>query len=104
MKLLAGVVGFQWDQGNVEKNHLKHDVISPECEEIFFNDPLLLFEDSQHSQHELRYYVLGKTNNNRLLFVVFTVRNKLIRVISARDMRKKERSIYEAETKKNTSI
>ncbi|OGT40425.1 MAG: hypothetical protein A3E81_00395 [Gammaproteobacteria bacterium RIFCSPHIGHO2_12_FULL_36_30] len=104
MEIFEGIDGFQWDVSNIEKNHLKHDVLSSECEEIFFNNPLLVFEDIKHSHHEARYYVLGKTNNNRSLFVVFAVRNKLIRVISARDMSKKERSIYETEAKKNTDV
>ena|SRR3990167_6207723 len=87
--------GFQWDAANSEKNYLKHGVVSSECEEVFFNDPILLYEDTKHSHCELRYYVLGKTNNNRKLFIVFTIRNELLRVVSARDMSKKERSIYD---------
>ena len=89
------VQGFQWDSANLEKNWIKHQVSQFECEEVFFNEPILLFEDAKHSDHEPRNYVLGKTNLERRLFLVFTVRNNLIRVISARDMSKKERGIYE---------
>jgi uncharacterized protein len=71
-----------------------------ECEEVFFNQPLIVAEDQKHSQHEPRYYLLGETDVGRQIFVVFTVRNKLIRVISARDMSKKERSAYEDAKKK----
>ena len=95
MKLFEGVEGFQWDAANSEKNQLKHSVLPLECEEVFFNNPILLFDDVKHSQLEARYYLLGKTNTERKLFIVFTVRSKLIRVISARDMSKKERAIYE---------
>ncbi|MBU8849534.1 MAG: BrnT family toxin, partial [Desulfobacterales bacterium] len=59
--------------------------------------PLLIQDDILHSTTEKRYYALGKTNTNRFLFVVFTVRNNFIRVISARDMSRKERKVYNDE-------
>lgn len=95
MKILDQCFGFQWDSANVDKNWLSHQVSFAECEEVFFNEPVLLFDDIRHSQDETRYYILGKTNSNRKLFVVFTIRQALIRVISARDMSKKEHSIYD---------
>ena len=85
-KILANCIGFEWDQGNIAKNWDKHDVSALECEQIFFNKPLIVKRDRKHSKLENRYYVLGKTNMNRLLFAVFTVRNEKIRIISARDM------------------
>lgn len=87
-------IGFEWDQGNREKNKHTHGVSVGECEEVFFNIPLLLLEDQKHSQTEQRYFVLGTTNNFRHLFIAFTVRRGYIRVISARDMSKKERIVY----------
>lgn len=90
--------GFEWDTGNEIKNWLKHQVIQAECEEVFFNEPLIVSEDIKHSQKEIRYFALGRTNSDRELFLVFAVRKKLIRVISARDMSRKERKIYEQET------
>ena len=89
------IVGFNWDEGNRDKNSNKHDVSNWECEQVFFNEPLLLVDDIKHSSSEIRMYVLGRTDDNRELFVSFTVRNSLIRVISARDMHRKERKIYE---------
>ncbi len=86
--------GFDWDEGNLDKNWRKHAVSNIECEELFFNRPLLLLEDVRHSQAENRYYVLGKTQAGRWLFIAFTVRENRIRVISARDMSRKEREIY----------
>lgn len=86
---------FEWDEGNSSKNLLKHDVADEECEEIFFNQPLIIANDTKHSNQELRYKALGKTNNRRVLFLVFTLRNNKIRIISARDVNKKERVIYE---------
>jgi uncharacterized protein len=93
-KKLEKCTGFQWDKVNIEKNWLKHKVSPSECEQIFFNIPLIAYDDIKHSDEENRYYSLGKTNINRFLFVVFTVRKKQIRIISARDMNRKERQVY----------
>ncbi len=87
--------GFQWDKGNSFKNWLKHGVGQEEAEEVFLNEPLLLFEDERHSQHEDRVIAFGHTNEGRCLVVAFTVRQNLIRIISARNMNKKERDVYE---------
>lgn len=97
---LARVEGFNWDEGNSRKNADKHDVSQAEAEQIFFNDPLLVAEDVKHSASELRLHALGRTDDGRLLHVAFTLRdkNRLIRVISARDMHRKERSRYVRET------
>lgn len=96
----ARIVGFDWDQGNRRKSADKHAVGPSEAEEIFFNDPLLIVEDERHSQAEPRYHALGRTNLARQLHVTFTLRADatLIRVISARDMHRKERVRYEKET------
>lgn len=96
---LPQLEGFEWDKGNIEKNWLIHKVDYRECEEIFDNIPLLLLPDKIHSKSESRYRALGKTNSSRYLFIIFTIRNNNIRIISARDMNKKERKKYE-QTKK----
>ncbi len=101
---LDNIEGFQWDKGNIEKNRLKHKVLNFECEQVFFNDPLIVADDIKHSQNEKRWYVLGRTDLNRKLFIVFTIRNNLIRIISARDMTKKERKIYDEKIKEHTEI
>lgn len=88
---------FDWDSGNERKNEDKHQVTKYECEQVFFNTPLIVSNDEKHSAKENRYYTLGKTDEGRLIFLVFTIRNKMIRVISARDMSKKEREVYEKE-------
>ncbi len=87
--------GFEWDEGNLLKNWEKHGVSAPECEQLFFNKPLITSYDEKHSQQEARFFALGQTDAGRLLFVVFTIRNDLIRVISARDVNRKERKVYE---------
>jgi len=86
--------GFEWDSGNLEKNWLKHGVSPLECEEIFFNQPLIVAPDDRHSQKEQRFFILGRTEAGRYLFVVFTLPRRKIRVISARDMNRKERKVY----------
>ena len=86
--------GFDWDAGNSEKNWQKHGVSVGECEETFFNQPLLVAFDAAHSLGEARHFALGRTNQGRLLFIAFTYRGTKIRVISARDMSRKERMIY----------
>jgi hypothetical protein len=88
-------IGFQWDEGNADKNLIAHDVENWECEQIFFNDPLLILDDPRHSVAEKRWTAFGRTNSGRPLTVVFTKRGKLIRVISARNMDRKERRFYE---------
>ncbi len=87
--------GFQWDAGNSDKNWISHQVTKSECEQLFFNQPLIIGNDEKHSQIERRYFTLGQTDNARLLFIVSTIRNNLIRVISARDMNKNEREVYQ---------
>jgi uncharacterized DUF497 family protein len=93
-------VGFQWDKGNSEKNWKKHKVTQNECEQVFFNIPLIIQDDADHSTSEARWYLLGQTDSSRLLFLVFTIRKNLIRVISGRDMNKKEKDVYSEQIKK----
>jgi uncharacterized protein len=93
-KLFDKCTGFEWDDGNFLKNWLLHRMTQGECEQVFFNEPLIVFDDIKHSQKEKRWFLLGKTDADRFLFIVFTVRKSLIRIISARDMSKKERRIY----------
>jgi uncharacterized DUF497 family protein len=92
--LLLRCTGFEWDKGNRDKNWLKHRVDNSECEQIFFNRPLIIHFDKRHSVKEDRFYALGHTDLGRKLFIVFTIRGTKIRVISARDMSRKEREIY----------
>ena len=86
--------GFDWDSGNQEKN-LKHNVIHWECEQVFFNQPLIVLDDAKHSDKEERFAAFGQTDTGRKLTIVYTVRGTLLRVISARDMNNKERLFYE---------
>ena len=91
---LEDCIGFDWDDANVHKNWERHQVTPEEAEDVFFNEPLVVRSDIRHSKLEKRYYVLGHTDAGRRLFIVFVVRRKLIRVISARDMNRNETGTY----------
>ncbi|MGH7599391.1 MAG: BrnT family toxin [bacterium] len=103
-KILANCTGFDWDEGNSDKNWIQHHVSDSECEEVFFNRPLIVGDDKKHSATEKRYYVLGRTDTDRYLFVAFTIRNNLIRIISARDMNNKEIRKYHEKIKRDSKI
>ena len=94
---LDQIAGFDWDDGNSRKNADKHDVSQAEAESVFFNDPLIVAEDTKHDEREQRLNALGKTAQNRLLHITFTLRQNgtLVRFISARDMHRKEKKAYE---------
>jgi uncharacterized protein len=93
------IEGFDWDAGNGSKSAAKHGVAPAEAEQVFFNEPLLVVEDRKHSGGEMRFHALGSTSEGRLLHIAFTLRDdgRKIRVISARDMHRKERTIYETQ-------
>lgn len=99
------IAGFEWNAGNARKSIEKHSVSQSEAEQVFFNQPLLIKDDVKHSQKEARFHALGKTDSARLLHITFTLRaaNTMIRVISARDMHRKEKSIYE-QSKKDSEV
>ncbi|HEX9757095.1 MAG TPA: BrnT family toxin [Nitrospiria bacterium] len=94
--VLSKCIGFEWDKHNSEKIWQKHRVTPSECEEGFFNRPLIVKDDTKHSEKESRYYSLGHSDSGRLLFNVFTVRRDKIRVISARNVNHKERKVYKS--------
>lgn len=91
--------GFEWDEGNVRKNWVFHGVTPEEAEDVIFEEPLIVRSDVRHTRKENRYYALGQTSKGRRLFVAFTVRRTLIRVVSARDMNRNETVIYQQQEK-----
>lgn len=97
MGLFDKITGFEWDKGNEQKN-VKHGVTPAETEQVFLNEPLVVMDDLKHSGNEQRFHALGQTTEGRLLHITFTIRTTMIRVISARDMHRKERAIYDQET------
>jgi uncharacterized protein len=92
---ISNLEGFEWDDGNTAKNVLGHGVSQAEAEEMFFHTPLFFFDDPAHSDVEARLIALGTTAAGRLLMASFTVRGKQLRIISVRDMSRKERRAYD---------
>jgi len=103
-EIVLQIESFDWNKWNIEKNLIKHRVTSMECEEVFLNRPFLKSIPLTEEKKEQRIYAFGTTDRNRKITIVFTIRNNKIRVISARDMSRKERRIYEKELKKSTKI
>ena len=95
MKIFRQALAFEWDSGNRGKNFKEHKVTDQECEEVFFDPKKKILKDQLHSDREERFLLLGKTKMERLLFVAFTARGDKVRVISARDINKRERHLYE---------
>ncbi|OHA65849.1 MAG: hypothetical protein A3D64_00055 [Candidatus Wildermuthbacteria bacterium RIFCSPHIGHO2_02_FULL_49_9] len=94
MRVFREPIEFDWDKGNLDKNFTRHRVRNEECEEVFFDPQKRVLRDPLHSGKEKRHIVLGKTKKQRILFIAFTTRRKKIRVISARDLNKKELHLY----------
>lgn len=99
---LIHCTGFDWDEDNAVKNRDLHRVTPEEAEEVFLNEPLIIRSDVRHSRNEKRYFALGQSNKGRLLFAAFTMRKSLIRVISVRDMNRREGAFYESYEKENS--
>ncbi|MDP2638125.1 MAG: BrnT family toxin [Candidatus Levybacteria bacterium] len=95
MKVVEKAFEFEWDKGNIDKNFKKHNVSNREAEEVFFDEKRFIFRDKLHSSGEERLRIIGRTKEKRLLFVVFTKRGKKIRIISSRDINKREVYLYE---------
>lgn len=100
---LRKIKGFEWDEGNIDKSYKKHGITPNEAEEVFVDKNVGIERDIKHQEAEERYIAIGMTLNAKLLFVVFTIRRNMIRIISARRADKKERRLYE-KSKKNPQI
>jgi uncharacterized DUF497 family protein len=99
MDILPDPVTFEWDKGNKDKNIKKHNISNQEAEEAFINDPKFIISDEKHSsEKEARHMLWGITNHKRFLTIIFTIREDRIRIISSRDMHKKERREYESKS------
>lgn len=95
---LDKVTSFEWDKGNVVKSYTKHGITPNEAEEVFLDTAILVLEDIKHSKQEERFDAIGKVIEGSILFLVFTVRDSKIRIISARKANNKERRQYEQKT------
>ena len=86
--------GFEWDKGNVDKSYQKHGITPSEAEESFLDEKAIILKDIKHSQKEKRYLLIGETIEEKLLFIVFVLRKKKLRIISARKANRKEKNKY----------
>jgi uncharacterized DUF497 family protein len=102
--MLDDIEGFEWDEGNSNKNWHLHRVTDAKSEQVFANLPILIGRDLSHSKGEGRYAARGVTNSGRRLTVIFTIRGKLFRVISARNMTKREERKYEDKIERDSEI
>lgn len=99
---LTKITGFDWDKGNVDKSYQKHGISIREAEEAFLDKDVFLQEDIKHSEKEERFIAISRTSKNKMLFSIFTIRNKKIRIISTRVANRKERRLYEEKIKINS--
>lgn len=99
VEIIPEPIKFDWDAGNNDKSFKKHEIRNEETEEVFLNVPAVLLDDEKYSKKEKRYMLLGRSDRGKLLSIVFTVRGKKIRIISARAMCRKERGLYEKKAK-----
>ena len=101
---LRKIIGFEWDQGNIDKSYQKHGITTKDAEEVFLDKGIQIKRDFKHHETEERFIAIGKNLESKILFVIFTMRYSKIRIISARTANKKERRMYEEKTKTNTKI
>ena len=92
---LSKILGFEWDKGNIDKSYKKHGINPNETEEIFLDENVKIEKDVKHQQQEERFIAIGKTTEEKLLFVIFTIRIDMIRIISGRKANKKEGEVYQ---------
>ncbi len=91
---LNKILGFEWDKWNIDKSYSKHGITPNECEEVFLDEDVKIEKDLKHQQHEDRFIAIGITTEKKILFVIFTIRNDKVRIISGRMANKKEREVY----------
>lgn len=87
---------FDWDKNKAESNFKKHGISFDDAVTVFADPYLLFTEDYQHSIGEEREWAIGETENGLIIVVIFTVRQEVFRIISARKATKKERKQYES--------
>lgn len=93
---------FDWDKGNRTKNE-KHGVEREEIESIFYQDGFIFAGRITEPEHiEWRGLILGRSDEGRLLALIFTRRGDQLRPISCRPMRPEERRLYEASIHERT--
>src|SRR6478609_7570954 len=88
-ELLASA-GFEWDEDKNEANLAKHGIDFDAASEVFYG-PLVVLPSARNNEE--RWIAIGKSHD-RIVSVIFTRRNDLIRIISARHPRRNEERAY----------
>ncbi len=87
---------FIWLPNVIEKLAVKHHVEQEEAEDIFYDRPRYNFAEAGYQSGEDIYSASGQTEAGRYLVVFFIHKAPHIALIlSARDMDRKERKLYE---------
>lgn len=86
---------FEWDPAKAAANTRKHRVSFEEAASVFRDPAALTFADPDHSAHEQRWITIGRSGQQRVLFVAHTERDDHIRIISARPTTRREQEQYE---------
>jgi uncharacterized protein len=89
---------FDWNPTKAKTNIINHQVSFQEAATVF-DDPLsVTFSDPAHSIDEERLIIIGQSKSGRLLFVSHTDRDNDTRIISAREVTRQEKPIYQEES------
>jgi uncharacterized DUF497 family protein len=88
-------LAFAWEPAKAAINLEKHGVSFDEAATVFRNPLAKVLPDPTHSQGEERAIMIGHSEGGRLLLVVFMQREDRIRIISAREVSRRERREYE---------
>jgi len=94
------MIDFEWDITKAEKNLRKHRVAFNEATSVLKDKLSITIHDPDHSVDEERYITIGASIAGRLLMVAHTDRGDRTRIISARELNRKEREAYENETQR----
>jgi len=86
---------FEWDETKADLNIEKHNVSFQEAATVFGDFLSYTFDDPDHSDEELRLLTIGRATTDKLIIVSHTDRDDKIRIISARELTKKEQKFYE---------
>jgi uncharacterized DUF497 family protein len=87
---------FEWDEAKAVANAARHGV-SFEAAKLVFNDPFAIERlDDRENYGEQRFNIIGMVEG-RVLFVSYTIRNDVVRIISARGAEPYEKRRYHEE-------
>lgn len=91
------MIEFEWNPSKALSNKKKHNVSFEEAQSVFYDDFAVQFYDEENSETEDRFFMLGLSNESKLLLVCHCEKEEgnIIRIISARKATKNESKLYE---------